>query len=161
MAYNDVYNNRSGSVANTVTTANPILSVYGTAAKRLWAVGIRFGIGVTAAAAGNSMLFQLCRPAATNTGTGLASGAAHDFSSPASIGQLATAWSTAPTVGVILAEWELPQTTGSEWVEFPPTGDEWGIPAIANANANAGLHVFVTASVATSTPVFVNLVTGE
>lgn len=161
MAYNDVYNNRSGSVAIASTSATPIISVYGTAAKRLWAVGIRLGIGVTAAAAGNSMLFQLARPNATNTGTGLASGAAHDFSSPASIGQLATAWSTAPTVGVVLAEWELPQTTGSEWVEFPPTGDEWGIPAIANANANAGLHVFVTASVATSTPVFVNLITGE
>jgi len=161
VAYNDVYNNRSGSVAVAVTTATPVLSVFGTGAKRLWAVGIRFGIGVTAAAAGNSLLIQLARPANTPTGTGLASGAAHDFSSPASIGQLATAWSTAPTLGVILAEWELPQTTGSEWVEFPPTGDEWGIPAIANGSANAGLHVFVTASVATSTPVLANLVTGE
>jgi hypothetical protein len=161
MAYNDVYNNRSGSVALAATTATPVLSVFGTAAKRLWAVGIRFGVGVTAAAAGNSLLVQLARPGNTPTGTGLASGAAHDFSSPASIGQLATAWSTAPTVGAILAEWELPQTTGSEWAEFPPTGDEWGIPAIANAAANAGLHVFVTPSVVTSTPFFVNLVTGE
>lgn len=161
MAYNDVYNNRSGSVAIAATTATPVLSVFGTAAKRLWAVGIRLEIGVTLAATGNSMLFQLCRPGNTPTATGLASGAAHDFSSPASIGQLATTWSTAPTVGVILAEWELPQTTGSAWAEFPPTGDEWGIPAIANAAANAGLHVFVTPSVVTSTPVFVNLVTGE
>ena len=161
MSYNDVYNNRSGSVAVAATTATPVLSVFGTAAKRLWAVGIRFGIGLTVAAAGNSMLIQLARPGNTPTGTGLASGNPHDFSSPASIGQLATAWSTAPTVGVILAEWELPQTTGSEWVEFPPTGDEWGIPALANAAANAGLHVFVTPSVATSTPVFANLVTGE
>jgi hypothetical protein len=161
VSYNDVYNNRSGSVAVAATTATPVLSVFGTAAKRLWAVGIRFGIGLTVAAAGNSMLIQLARPGNTPTGTGLASGNPHDFSSPASIGQLATAWSTAPTVGVILAEWELPQTTGSEWVEFPPTGDEWGIPALANAAANAGLHVFVTPSVATSTPVFANLVTGE
>jgi hypothetical protein len=161
VAYNDVYNNRSGSVANTVTTANPILSVYGTAAKRLWAVGIRVEVGVTGAVAGNSLLFQLCRPGNTATATGLSSGAAHDFSSPASIGQLATTWSTAPTVGVILGEWELPQTTGSMWEEWPPTGNEWGIPAIANAAANAGLHVFVTASVATSTPVLVNLITGE
>lgn len=161
MAYNDVYNNRSGSVALATTTTTPVLSVFGTAAKRLWAVGVRFEVGVTAAAAGNSLLFQLARPANTPTGTGLASGAAHDFSSPASIGQLATAWSTAPTLGVILADWELPQTTGSAWAEFPPTGDEWGIPAIANANANAGLHLFVTPSVATSTPVFVNIVTGE
>lgn len=161
MPYNDVYNNRSGSQAVAAVVATPVLSVFGTAAKRLWAVGIRFGVGVTAAAAGNSLLFQLARPGNTPTGTGLASGAAHDFSSPAAIGQLATAWSTAPTLGAILAEWELPQTTGSEWAEFPPTGDEWGIPAIANAAANAGLHVFVTPSVATSTPVFVNLVTGE
>ena len=161
MAYNDVYNNRSGSVAVAATTATPLVSVYGTAAKRLWAVGVRFSVGVTAAVAGNSLLFQLARPNATNTGTGLASGAAHDFSSPASIGQLAVAWSTAPTVGVILAEWEIPQTTGSGWTEFPPTGDEWGIPAIANANANAGVHLFVTPSVATSTPVFANIITGE
>ena len=71
------------------------------------------------------------------------------------------AWSTAPTPGVILAEWQLPQTTGSMWEEFPPTGYEWGIPAVANANANAGVHLFVTASVATSTPVFVDLIASE
>jgi hypothetical protein len=161
MPYNDVYNNRSGSVAVAAVVATPVLSVFGTAAKRLWAVGIRFGVGVTAAAAGNSLLWQLARPGNTPTGTGLASGNAHDFSSPASIGQLAVAWSTLPTVGVILAEWERPQVTGDEWAEFPPTGDEWGIPAIANAAANGGLHLFVTPSVATSTPVFANLVTGE
>jgi hypothetical protein len=161
MGYNDVYNNRSGSVNVAAVVATPVLSVFGTAAKRLWAVGIRFSVGVTAAAAGNSLLFQLARPGNTPTGTGLASGSAHDFSSPASIGQLATAWSTAPTLGTVLADWEIPQTTGSPWAEFPPTGNEWGIPAIANAAANAGLHVFVTPSVATATPVFVNLITGE
>jgi len=41
MAISDVYTYKSGSVANTVTTANPIISLYGTAAKRLWVVGIR------------------------------------------------------------------------------------------------------------------------
>lgn len=159
MPNSDVYTARSGSVA--VTAAAPLISLYGTAAKRLWVVGIRFGIGVTAAAAGNSMLFQLARPSATNTGTGLASGSPQDFSAPASIGQQAVAWSTSPTLGVVLAEWELPQTTGSEWEEFPPTGYEWGIPAVANANANAGLHLFVTPGVATSTPVFANLIWSE
>lgn len=161
MAYNDVYNNRSGSVALAATTATPVLSVFGTAAKRLWAVGIRVSVGVTTALAGNSLLIQLARPANTPTGTGLASGNPHDFSSPASIGQLAIAWSTAPTLGVILGDWEITQVTGDRIIEFPPTSDEWGIPAIANGNANAGLHVFITPSVVTSTPVFVNLVTGE
>jgi hypothetical protein len=161
MPYNDVYNNRSGSVAVAAVVATPVLSVFGTAAKRLWAVGIRFSVGVTTAVAGNSLLFQLARPGNAVNASATASGNPHDFSSPASIGQLATAWTLAPTLGAILAEWEIPQTTGSGWAEFPPTGDEWGIPAIANNNANAGLHVFVTPSVATSTPVFVNLITGE
>lgn len=161
MPYNDVYNNRSGSVAVAAVAATPLVSVFGTAAKRLWAVGVRFSVGVTLAAAGNSLLFQLARPGNTPTGTGLASGNPHDFSSPASIGQVAVAWSTAPTLGVILAEWEIAQTTGNGWTEFPPTGDEWGIPAIANAAANAGLHLFVTPSVVTSTPIFANIITGE
>lgn len=161
MPISDVYNMRSGSVAVAATSATPVMSVFGTAAKRLWSVGCRILVGVTTAAAGNDLLFQLARPANTPTGTGLASGSPQDFSAPASIGQLATAWSTAPTVGAILAEWVVPQTTGSAWAEFPPTGDEWGIPAIANAAANAGIHLFVTPSVATSTPVFANLICSE
>lgn len=161
MANSDVYTGRSGSVAIAATSATAVLSLYGTAAKRLWLVGCRVEIGVTAAAAGNSVLFQIVRPNATNTGTGLASGVAHDFSAPASIGQIAVAWSTAPTVGTVLAEWELPQTTGSMWEEFPPLGYEWGVPAVANANANAGVHLMVTASVSTSTPVFADFVWSE
>lgn len=161
MAYNDVYTYRSGSVAIAATTATAVMSVYGTAAKRLWVVGIRMEVGNTLAAAGNNMLFQLCRPGNTPTGTTLTSGNPHDFSSPASIGQQSTTWSTAPTVGVILGEWELPMASGSMWTEFPPTSDEWGVPAIANGAANTGLHVFVTASVATSTPVFVDLIAAE
>ena len=139
MAISDVFTFRSGSVAVAATTATAISSVYGTAAKRGWVVGVRVDIGVTAAAAGNSLLFQLCRPTATNTGTSLASKDPHDYSAPASICQGCTTWSTAPTVGTVLWEQELPQTTGSAWEEFPPLGYEWGIPAIANANANAGV----------------------
>ena len=161
MSYNDVYTALSGSQAVAATAATPVLSLYGTAAKRLWLVGVRVKVLVTAAAAGNDIRFQLARPAATNTGTGLASGSPHDFSSPASIGQLAVAWSTAPTVGVILAEWVVPQTTGSMWEEFPPTGIEWGVPAVANANANAGVHVFAIPTVDTSTPVSVDMIWGE
>ena len=161
MAISDIYTGRSGSVAVAVTTATAILSLYGTAAKRLWLVGVHMELGVTTALAGNSVLFQLVRPSATNTGTGLASGGAADFSAPASIGQIATAWSTAPTVGTVLKEWELPQTTGSMWEEYPPSGYEWGVPAIANANANAGVHLLVTCSVATSTPVFIDFTWSE
>lgn len=154
----DLYTFRSGSVANTVTTANPLLSVVAGTTVRGLVVGIRVEIGNTAAAAGNNMLFQLCRPGNTMTGTTTTTGQPHDFSAPASILTGYTAWSTAPTVGAILAEWELPMASGAMWTEFPPTGYEWQVPAIANAAANAGLHMFVTASVATSTPVFVNLV---
>jgi hypothetical protein len=161
MAYNDVYTGLSGSQAVAQTTALPIIGLVGTAAKRAWVVGVRVKVLVTAAAAGNDIRFQLARPGNTPTGTGLAGGGAHDFSSPASIAQMMTTWSTAPTVGTILAEWVVPQTTGSAWEEFPPTGDEWGVPAIANAAANAGLYVFAIPTVATSTPVSVDIIWGE
>jgi hypothetical protein len=55
----------------------------------------------------------------------------------------------------------LPQTTGSAWSYYPPTGYEFGIPAIANNSANNGLHLIVTASVNTSTPVFIDLIVSE
>ena len=47
------------------------------------------------------------------------------------------------------------------WEEFPPGGDEWGVPAVANANANAGVHLFGQATVATSTPVSVDFIWSE
>lgn len=161
MAVCDVYTFRSGSVAVAATSATPVMSVYGTAAKRSWLLGVRVKVGVTLAVAGNSILFQLCRPLATNTGTTLTSGVAHDFSAPASISQQCTTWGTPPAVGAILAEWDLAQTTGSMWEEFPPSGDEWGIPAVANANANAGVHMIVTCSVATSTPIITDFIVSE
>ena len=161
MAYNDVYNNRSGSVSVSATTATIVMSMFGTAAKRGWVVGVRVMVGNTTAAAGNNLLFQLCRPANTPNASAQSSGSAHDFRSPSPICQLATAYTLAPTVGAILAEWEVPQSSGAMWTEFPPTGDEWMLPDIANNNANAGLHLFVTPSVATATPVLVNMVHGE
>lgn len=161
MAISDIYTFRSGSVSIAATTATAVMSVVSTTAVRGWIVGCRVEIGVTAAAAGNSMLFQLARPGNSANGSAGASGDPHDFSAPASIIQGFTTWTLAPTVGTILAEWELPQTTGSMWEEFPPLGYEWQIPAIANASANNGVHLFVTASVATSTPVFANLIVSE
>jgi hypothetical protein len=121
----------------------------------------RSGSVAVAATTATAVLSLYGTAAASNTGTSLASGNPHDYSASASIGQMATAWSTAPTVGTVLWEQELPQTTGSSWEEFPPTGYEWGVPAIANANANAGVHVFVTPTVGTSTPVFIDLIWSE
>jgi hypothetical protein len=161
MPISDVYTARSGSVAVAATSATPVMSLTMTTVKRGWIVGVRIDIGVTTAAAGNSSLFQVCRPGNTATATGGASGNPHDFSAAASIGQFATTWSTAPTVGTILWEQELPQTTGSSWEEFPPSGYEWQIPALATGAANAGLHCFVTNSVGTSTPVFFDLIWSE
>lgn len=153
MAVSDIYTGRTatGGVSLTPNTVTYFLSVNGTAAKRLWVVGVRVGVGVTLAAAGNTALFQLARPNNTPaTPTSPVSGNPHDFSAPASIGQTCVAWTTPPTLGTVVWEQELPYTTGSAWEEFPPTGYEWGIPAIAAGSANCGLHMFVTTSVATS-----------
>jgi hypothetical protein len=160
MALSDVYSAR-GTITLAATTSIAVASLYGTAAKRVWLVGVRVKVLQTGAVAGNDVTFTLARPSATNTGTGLASGVANDFSAPASIGQFATTWSTAPIIGTILAEWALPQTTGSMWEEFPPGGDEFGVPAVANANANAGVHLFAQATVATSTPVSYDFIWSE
>ena len=160
MPTSDVYTGRA-TITLAGTSAVPVQSLYGTAAKRLWLTGVRVKVGVTGAVAGNDILFQLARCSGSSTGTGLASGSAHDYSAPASLGQACSTWSTPPTVTSILAEWALPQTTGSMWEEFPPTGDEWGVPAIANASANAGVHLFATASVATSTPVIADFIWSE
>ena len=161
MPISDIYTARSGSVAVAATTATAICSLSGVATKRAWVVGIRMEIGVTLAAAGNDIQFTLARPANTPTATGGTAVNAHDFSAPVSFSLLATTWSTAPTVGTILGEWTLPQTTGSMWEEFPPSGYEWQVPAIATGSANSGLHVFATPSVVTSTPVFIDLIFSE
>ena len=115
----------------------------------------------TAAAAGNNALFQLARSTSSNTGTSPVTGNPHDFSAPASLGTYTSAWSVAPVVSTVLWEQELPMTTGSSWEEFPPSGYEWGVPAIASATANAGLHLFVTQSVATSATYQADLIWSE
>ena len=160
MALSDIYSQR-GTITLAATTSTPVFSLYGTAAKRLWLVGVRVKVLQTGAVAGNDVTFTLARPSATNTGTSLTSGVAHDFSAPASLGQTCVTWSTAPIIGTTLAEWALPQTTGSMWEEFPPGGDEWQVPAVANANANAGVHLFAQATVATSTPISYDFIWSE
>jgi hypothetical protein len=162
MAISDVYTAHVANVAVAATTSTAILSLWGTATKRLWVVGVRVDVVQTTAAAPNNSLFTLARSNTTATGTSTSTGNPHDFSAPASLGIIATTWSTAPTFTTgTLWEQELPQTTGSSWEEFPPLGYEWGVPAIANGSANGGVHVFVTQSVATSTTYTVDLVWSE
>jgi hypothetical protein len=161
MAISDLYTFRSGSVSVSATTATALLSVVAGTTVRLWVVKCAVEVGNTAAVAGNNLLFQLARPGNTSNGSGTTAGAAHDFSAPAAIGTGYTSWTLAPTVGTILAEWELPQSSGSMWEEYPPTNFEWQIPAIANNSANNGLHVFVTPSVNTATPILVNLTVSQ
>jgi hypothetical protein len=168
MAISDVYEARSGLYTIVNTTATPFLSLFGYAsaatAHRCWAVGVRVGIGASSAAAGNTLLFQLARPALTTVNaSSVAVGVPHDFSASPSVAQVATAYTTAPTVGTVLWEQELPQTTGSAWEEFPPLGYEWGVPALANnaGVAGVGIHMFVTAGVTTSTIVYADIIWSE
>jgi hypothetical protein len=168
MAISDIYEARSGLYTIVNTTATPFLSLFGYpsggTAHRCWVVGVRVGIGASSAAAGNTLLFQLARPAAsTVNASSVASGVPHDFSASPSIGQVATAYTTPPTPGLVLWEQELPQSTGSAWEEFPPLGYEWGVPALANNAAvpSIGLHMFVTAGVTTATIVYADLIWSE
>jgi hypothetical protein len=161
MAISDVYTARSGIVTVATTAATPLMSLISPATKRAWVVGVRIDVQATTAIVGSSVLFQLARPGNTHTATGLATVPAHDFSAPNSISSQALTWSTAPTIGTVLWEQELPQTSGSSWEEFPPAGYEWQVPAIATAAANSGLHLFVTATAATSTTYVADLVFSE
>lgn len=156
MAISDIYTARA-TVTLAATTVTALTSIVAGTTVRLWVVKVAVEVGNTTAVSGNNILFQLCRPANTPTGTTTATPNPHDFSAPASIGTQYTAWSTAPTVGAILAEWQVPQASGSTWVEYPATGYEWQVPALANTVANTGLHLFATASVSTSTPVIVDV----
>jgi hypothetical protein len=171
MPISDIYTGRANQFGITTATATPVLTLTAGAAaqtilKRLYVVGVRIDIVTTTAAAGNNVLFQLIRSStlAVSTASNLLAGSPHDFSAPASIGQVATSWTGAPSLvasSTILWEQELPQTTGSSWEEFPPAGYEWQVPAIANQTINNGLHVFITQSVATTSTYNVDLIWSE
>jgi hypothetical protein len=160
MAISDVY---TGTGTATLSSASftPVIGVTGQTTKRSWVVGVRVEIGACAAAAGNSVLFQLFRSTATAASATTAAGAPHDYSAPAALSVVTSTWSTVPTTGTIVADWTIPQTTGSAWEEFPPLGYEWGIPAIALGTANAGLFVAVTAGSASSTAYTVQMIWSE
>lgn len=163
MAISDLYTVSTGSVSLASTSQTPVLLIKGSTTSRIWVVGVRVDIGTTAAAAGNNIYFQLCRTNNTPVGTTTANVNGNDAAAPASALFTAyTAWSTAPTVAsppALVWEQQLPQTTGSSWEEFPPLGYEYGVPV--NAGSTGWLVMMATASVATSTPVFIDLVISQ
>jgi hypothetical protein len=158
VAISDIYDFDSGLISVAATSQTPTMYIATTSTKRSWVVGVRVSIGVTAAAAGNSVLFTLARAGNSPSGGTTVTGRAHDSSAAAAFttsASAASAFSISPTLGNILWEMELPQTTGSSWEEFPPLGYEWGVPA------SGFLACFVTNSVSTSTPVQFQLVVSE
>ena len=156
MAISDIYTADSGLVTISSTSQSPILNLRTTSTKRCFVVGLRVKIGVTAAAAGNDVIFTLGRVTTSGTGGTQVTARPHDATSAAAFSTaFVPSYTIAPTVGNILAEWALPQTTGSMWEEFPPLGYEWVAPV------SDQLCVFVTNSVATATPVEAQLVISE
>lgn len=156
MPISDIYTADSGLVSIASTSQSPILLATTTSTKRAFVVGIRMKVGVTTAATGNDVLFTLARAANSPSGGTAVNLRPHDSASATAFTTAAIpAYATAPTLGNVLGEWVLPQTTGSMWEEFPPLGYEWVIPA------SGFLAVFVTNSAATSTPVEAQLVISE
>jgi hypothetical protein len=156
MAISDIYTVDSGLITISSVSQSPILDLRTTATKRVFVVGIRMKIGVTAAAAGNDIVFTLGRVTTSGTGGTQVTARPHDAASAAAFTTaFIPAYTIAPTVGNVLSEWALPQTTGSMWEEFPPLGYEWVGPV------SDQLCVFVTNSVATATPVEAQLVISE
>lgn len=159
MANSDIYTADSGliAIASASQTALFELRSSGTVNKRAFIVGFRGLVGNTAAAGGNNILITLARAANTPAGGSAVTPNPHDPASGAAIsGAFKGSWGTTPTIGAILGEWEVPQASGAAWVEFPPLGYEWVLPV-----ATASIVVFVTCSVATSTPISAQLVVSE
>lgn len=158
MPISDVYTIDSGLIAVATTAQTPVLELRTLATKRAFLVGVRMKIGVTAAVAGNDVVFTLARSGNSPTGGSAANIRPHDSASAAAISTaFIGAWTIAPTLGNVLGEWVLPQTTGSMWEEFPPLGYEW----VAAASATVSVVGFVTTTVATSTPVEFQFVISE
>ena len=156
MAISDIYTADTGMVSIATTSQTGLIVLSTASTKRAFIVGVRMKIGVTAAAAGNDVVFTLARTGNSPTSANTVTPRPHDAASAAALSSaLVAAYTIAPTAGNILAEWVLPQTTGSMWEEFPPLGYEWVGPI------SDQLCVFVTNSVATATPVEAQLVISE
>lgn len=161
MPNSDIYNVDSGLQTIATTAQTGLIGFATPATKRIWIVGVRMTIGTTLAAAGNSVIFTLARISNSPAGTATVTIAKQDAAAPNSligttVPTFASGWATAPSLsGPVLAEWELPQTTGSMWEEFPPLGYEWGIAV------SSGVAMFVTTSVNTSTPLGAQIIWSE
>lgn len=160
MPNSDIYEANSGlfSVASTGGTV-PVYYVMTPSTKRSWIVGVRISVGVTAAAAGNDILFGLARSTVGSAGGNAVTLVPNDSAAPAALTtSFVGSFSNAPapaTTGQFLWQQMLPQTTGSAWEEFPPLGYEWVIPA------GGTVACFVVPSVNTSTPVQFQLIISE
>lgn len=160
MPNSDIYEANSGliSVSSTGGTV-PVMYVQAPASKRTWIVGVRISVGVTAAAAGNDVLFAMGRSTVGSAGGTYVSLTPQDFSAGSAFTQAyVSSFANAPAPGTAsLWLWQqmLPQTTGSAWEEFPPLGYEWGIPA------GGTVACFVVPSVSTATPVQFQLILSE
>lgn len=158
MALSDLYVASSGSQSISVATADqPILAIGTPSTKRINITGIRFSIGATTAAANNTVIVKLARSTTTPTGGTSVTPNPHDSAAPASVTTFhaTPSYTIAPTMNTVLGWWQVPQTSGSMWEEFPPGGQEWMVPV------SGFVAVFVTLSVATATPIFCDLIWSE
>jgi hypothetical protein len=159
MAISEIYTADSGLVTISSTSQTALLELRssGTTSHRAWIMAVRVAVGNTGAVAGNSTLFTLARAANSPSGGSSVTMVPSDLAAPTAIAAaFKAAWTIAPTLGAILGEWEIPQASGSMWVEYPVPGAEWALPV-----ATASIAVFVTNSVATATPVQAQLVVSE
>lgn len=162
MPISEIYTG-TGTASLATVSATPLCSLITPTTKRGWVVGVRVSLGVSAAAAGNSCLFQLFKVTNPTLVAGTTGGQIpNDPAGPSNALCIFSTnpFGTAPT-GTASCLWqqELPQTTGSSWEEFPPLGYEY---SLSTAGAQGGLALWVTCSVATaSTAVFYELVWSE
>jgi hypothetical protein len=162
MPISEIYTG-TGSATLATTSATPVCALIAPTTKRGWIVGVRVSLGISAAAAGNSVLFQLFRVTNASSITQTTGNYyPNDPAGPATA--LCVFYSypvtTTPT-GTTNCAWqqEIPQTTGSSWEEFPPLGYEYVLNTIPAAG---GFALWATCSVATaSTVVFYELVWSE
>lgn len=162
MPISEIYTG-TGTATLATTSATPLCALITPTTKRGWLVGVRVSLGVSAAAAGNSVLFQLFKVINPTLVAGVTGGQyPNDPAGPANALCVFTtsAFGTAPT-GTTNCVWqqELPQTTGSSWEEFPPLGYEYSLGV---SGAQGGLALWATCSVGTaSTVIFYELVWSE
>jgi hypothetical protein len=156
MPQNDFYNVDSGTFTLSGTVVTAILELRSTT-KRAWVSAVRIAAGTVAAAAGNDILYTLARAGNTPTGGSAATLNPLDSAAPVALTSgFKSAWTTAPTVGTILAEWQIPQASGQMWSEYPPLGFEWGL-----ASGTASMALFATNSSTASTVVQTQFVISE